>query len=76
MAKPGGEFLTIAHAVRTIRERLGWSQRKLGAAIGVTRETVSRYEAAKIGLSADRVQAIAQALDVEPGVFYRVRRDD
>jgi transcriptional regulator with XRE-family HTH domain len=76
MAEPGGEILTIADAVRTIRERRGWSQRQLGAAIGVTRQTVSRYESAAIGLSADRVQAIATALHVEPGLLYRVRRGD
>ena len=76
MPDPGGDFLTIADALRTIREQRGWSQRQLGAAIGVTRQTVSRYESAAIALSADRVQAIATALHVEPGVLYRVRRGD
>jgi transcriptional regulator with XRE-family HTH domain len=74
MPDTGGKFLTIAHAVRTIREQRGWSQRQLGAAIGVTRQTVSRYESAEIALSADRVEAIATALHVEPGVLYRVPR--
>jgi transcriptional regulator with XRE-family HTH domain len=68
--------LSIAQAIRRVRERRGWSQRQLAAILGVQRATVSRYETQAIPLSAARVQAIALALDVDPGLLYRLTATD
>jgi transcriptional regulator with XRE-family HTH domain len=68
--------LSIAQAIRYVRQRRGWSQRQLAAMVGVQRATVSRYETQAIPLSADRVRAIASALDVDPGLLYRLTATD
>jgi transcriptional regulator with XRE-family HTH domain len=68
--------LSIAQAIRRVRERRGWSQRQLAAVLGVQRATVSRYETQAIPLSAERVQAIAVALQVDPGLLYRLTATD
>jgi transcriptional regulator with XRE-family HTH domain len=68
--------LSIAQAIRRVRERRGWSQRQLAERLGIQRATVSRYETQAIPLSAARVQAIAVALQVDPGLLYRLTATD
>lgn len=49
-----------------IREQRGLSQPLLAAMIGVTKGTIQNYEHGRAALTADRLEQIAHALNVEP----------
>lgn len=49
---------------------LGVSQDKLAGAVGVTFQQIQKYENEANRVSASRLQAIADALDVQPSYFF------
>ena len=48
----------------------GLSQTELGNAVGVTFQQVQKYEKGAIGVSASRLQQIANVLEVAPDFFF------
>lgn len=52
--------------IRALREQRGLSVRALAAALGVSGATVSAIENDKVGVTVERLQAVARALDVSP----------
>jgi transcriptional regulator with XRE-family HTH domain len=52
------------------RMLLGFSQEKLGEALGLTFQQVQKYEKGTNRIGASRLQQIAQFLKVEVGFFF------
>ena len=52
--------------IRDARMARGLSQRQLAGALGVTHQTVNKYELANVDLSIGRLLALAAALGVSP----------
>lgn len=52
----------LAEAVRLRREELGWSQRKLAERAGISRPSVTRFEAGGTTPTLPLLQRLAQAL--------------
>ena len=62
--------------VRTVelRRLKGWSQNELARQSGVSQSTISRIEAGDTsGLALGAIEALAEALDVDPSVLIRKR---
>jgi len=68
--------LPIGKIMRTIRKKRGWSQRQLAQKLGITRESVSRYEHGARTLSVPRLQTVAAALQVEEPYFFSLEDND
>ena len=49
------------------RKRKGLSQRELGKILGISPRTVAYYEAETNSIPLDRLENIAEALDISPG---------
>ncbi len=60
----------VGARVRMQRLILGWSQRDLGEAVGVTFQQVQKYEKGANKIGASRLQQIASALEVAPAYFF------
>lgn len=61
------------HVSARIRERrlmMGLSQQQLAPSIGVTYQQAQKYEQGENRVSAGRLFAISQALDIEPAWFF------
>lgn len=54
----------VRHRIKELREDKGWSQERLGAAIGRTKSVVSRLESGQTSLDLETAYRIAEALDV------------
>lgn len=55
--------MNVGDRIRKRRQEMGISQAKLGEKIGVTRASVSSVELGKEGLTTDRVERYAEALN-------------
>lgn len=55
--------------LRALREARGWDQGQLSSASGIAHETISRLEHGVATPHSVTVRALAEALDVEPGLF-------
>jgi len=60
----------VAMRVRERRIKLGISQPKLGAALGVTFQQIYKYEKAKTRISAARLYGLSRALGVPITFFF------
>ena len=60
----------VGSRVRQRRQLLGLSQEKLAAALGLTFQQVQKYERGTNRISASRLYAISQALDVPLYYFF------
>lgn len=60
----------VGSRIRARRAMLGMSQEKLAGAVGVTFQQIQKYESGANRVSASRLQAIADALDVRPSYFF------
>ena len=58
--------------VRARREELGLAQERLAAELGVTQQTVSRWENGMALPRPARLLALARILDLDPGMLHRV----
>lgn len=67
---------SIAANVRRLRLGQGWTQEQLGEAAKVAPRYIQRIETGRINPSAVVVAAIAEALDVDPGVLFRTAKLD
>lgn len=67
MAKGSVEGQNIAR----IRSRRGLTQQELSRLSGINKASISQIETGNIGLSKDKREALARALEVEIAEFYR-----
>lgn len=56
----------LGNRLRRVREWRGWKQEELAEAADFHPQTVNKWENGKGNLSADRLEELAAALDVEP----------
>lgn len=70
-AEHHGAFLRdVGGRVRVLREAAHVTQRDLAASAGISRTTLNRFEVGLTDLHLSRLFVIAEALGVEPGVFF------
>ena len=60
----------VGDKVRMRRIKLGWTQQKLGDALGLTFQQVQKYEKGTNRISASRLQRISEVLQVLPEYFF------
>ena len=60
----------IGMKIELRRKQLGMSQEKLGEMIGVTYQQIQKYEKGINKVSAERLQKIAQSLNVSTNFFF------
>jgi transcriptional regulator with XRE-family HTH domain len=73
MGKPPriGPKKPLRHYMAEWREHRGLTQQQLGDRLGVGKDTVSRWENDRRGISLNVLGAVAEALDVPPVSLYR-----
>lgn len=65
----------IAKRVRQARERAGWTQAQLAAAIGVESATLSRYEGGKFAVPIDVLWRMSTALGIRVSLLIDVQEE-
>ena len=68
-----GTILTskqIGWKLRKLRQQAGWTQEYLAEKIGVSTQQIQNYESGSNKLNTDRLQQLAQALDVPVQAFF------
>jgi len=60
----------IGWRLRKFRQQAGWSQERLAEQIGVSIQQVQKYESGANKMNTDRLQQVAQALDVPIQSFF------
>lgn len=68
-----GTILTskqIGWKLRKLRQQAGWTQEYLAEKIGVSTQQIQNYESGTNKLNTDRLQQLAQALDVPVQAFF------
>jgi transcriptional regulator with XRE-family HTH domain len=60
----------IGWRLRKFRLQAGWSQERLAEQIGVSIQQVQKYESGSNKMNTDRLQQVAQALDVPIQSFF------
>jgi len=58
--------MTIGETIRDYRERKGWKQRELAAAMEMDSSYVSRLESGELNPSMETIMKLTQALDCTP----------
>lgn len=66
----------LHNKIRELREAAGWSQAKLGTAIGMDATGVSKIETGRKLVRADEVEKIAQALGIPVSRLFGVEPDE
>jgi transcriptional regulator with XRE-family HTH domain len=65
-----GSADTIGNRIKSLRRSVGLSQANLGESLGVTFQQIQKYESGRSRIAADKLQRIAQALNVDVNYFY------
>lgn len=60
----------IGWRLRKFRQQAGWAQERLAEQIGVSIQQVQKYESGSNKMNTDRLQQVAQALDVPIQSFF------
>ena len=60
----------IGRQIRTKRNEQGLSQANLAAELGVTFQTIQKYERGSVRVSASTLWALARSLKAQPGDFF------
>ncbi len=60
----------VGNRLRLRRTLLGWSQEKLGDAVGLTFQQIQKYERGANRIGASRVFEFSRLLDVPPSFFF------
>lgn len=60
----------LGEKIRKIRRDMGITQENLGEEVGLTPATISRIEGGSRGLSIERLEAIAKALDISMAELF------
>ena len=71
--RPHPTDVQVGSRVRLRRNMLGFSQEKLGEAIGLTFQQVQKYERGANRIGASRLHELSQVLDVPVDFFYDER---
>lgn len=71
----------VGQLIREQRTALGYTQRALGEALGISSQQVQKYESGKDALNLERLYQISNALSVSPEIFFssftlKVSNDD
>lgn len=74
-ARAGVRMVHHPHYLKEWREARGLTQDALGSQIGVTKGTISRWEAGKRRMDTDDLVNCAKALGVEPLALFRSPAD-
>src|SRR5205807_1874690 len=61
----------VGSRVRLRRLMMGWSQSKLGNALGVTFQQVQKYEKGTNRIAASRLQNVAEILEIPVAFFFK-----
>lgn len=64
--------LRVAQRMKERRLALGWSQDRLGQAVGVSFQMIQKYERGDCRMAASRLLKIAEALETSVGWLYGV----
>ncbi|KQP88919.1 hypothetical protein ASF60_20340 [Methylobacterium sp. Leaf113] len=72
-ADKDGSADTIGNRIKSLRRSVGLSQANLGESLGVTFQQIQKYESGRSRIAADKLQRIAQALNVDVNYFYDTR---
>lgn len=67
---------TIGNRIKSLRRSVGLSQANLGESLGVTFQQIQKYESGRSRIAADKLQRIAQALNVDVNYFYDTRNGE
>jgi transcriptional regulator with XRE-family HTH domain len=67
---PNSTDTHVGNKLRMRRIKMGWTQQKLGDALGVTFQQVQKYEKGTNRISASRLQQIFDILQVPPEYFF------
>ena len=65
----------IGWRLRKFRTQAGWSQGRLAEQIGVSIQQIQKYESGSNKMNTDRLQQVAQALDVPIQSFFTETND-
>ena len=60
----------IGGRLRQLRQQAGWTQERLAEQIGVSTQQIQKYECGSNKMNTDRLQQIAQALNVPVQSFF------
>ncbi|MGU3363142.1 helix-turn-helix domain-containing protein [Methylobacterium sp. M6A4_1b] len=71
-----GSAGTIGNRIKSLRRSVGLSQANLGESLGVTFQQIQKYESGRSKIAADKLQRIAQALNVDVNYFYDTRNGE
>lgn len=64
------ELKEVGDRIREARLLRNWRQRELADAVGVSTQAINRYETGARNVYADKLMAIARALDVPVGQLF------
>lgn len=67
--------MTVGEKIKEIRKEKGKTLEEIGNAIGVTRQTISRYESGEINIPYDKLNLIAKALNCSGADFFNYEYD-
>lgn len=73
-----GEIVNVEEIgvrIRSFRQTARMSQEKLAEAVGVTAQQIQKYETGRSKISTDKIQLIAEALQVHVSVFFQPQAD-
>jgi transcriptional regulator with XRE-family HTH domain len=65
----------LAHNIRRLRRRLGWSQDRLAMEAGLNRTYLAEIERCHRNVGVDNVEKIARAFDVDEIELFLAERD-
>ena len=74
--KPDLRDIEVARRVRALRLEKGFSQGKLGSALGLTFQQIQKYEKGTNRIGAGRLQKIAEVFDVRVAVLFGTPASD
>lgn len=60
----GDDKMKLYERIQMLRKKAGWSQEKLAEKLGVSRQTISKWENGAANPGMDRLQDLADALDI------------
>ena len=63
--------MVVGQNIRRLRLRRGLTQVELAKLIGTEQTVISSYEVGRVTVTLPRLQAIAEALQAEPGEFFK-----
>ena len=60
----------VGAKLKMLRQQQGWTQKQLGAKVGLTFQQIQKYEKGLNAISSGRLYQFAMVLDVPPNAFF------